>query len=65
MWQVNGTKVKCLTPGGLTDGWKQSMKPGLNKIHREKSAKAIVPEAGRLMGRAELDDVEVNEGYQK
>ena len=52
-----------LTVGDLADGWKQSKKPGWNKIYREKSAEAIVPECRDTMGRAEPKEVRVNESY--
>ncbi len=42
MKQTDGMKVIVLTRGYLTDMTKRSMSHGLKKVHREKSAEAIV-----------------------
>lgn len=41
MWQIDGEKDCALTWGGLTDGWKQSMKSAVT-TNCEKSAEVIV-----------------------
>lgn len=56
-------KVTCLTAGGLTDGWKQSKKSGRNKVCREESAEAVLPNCHDSEGRAKPKEMRVNEGY--
>ena len=42
MWQIYETKAVVLTQGGLTDV-RVNTKHGRNKVYREKSAEAVVP----------------------
>jgi hypothetical protein len=44
MKQIDGMKVIVLTRGDLTDMMKRSMNHGRDKVYREKSAEAIVPQ---------------------
>jgi len=62
MRQVDGGKATCLTPGDLIIGWKQSRK-SVATANDEKSAEAIVQRCHDTDGRAEPDEVEVNEVY--
>lgn len=63
MRQADGGKATCFTPGDLTDGWKQSRKSAAT-ANGEKSAEAVVRGCHDAGGRAEPDEVEVNEVYR-